>query len=118
VDVTIHGHEQVDPPHTAFTNVTFAPNAEGTLKIDGTSFSGQVSGFASGDRLDFTNVAFNSKTTVAYDAASHQLTVSNGAKGADVTLLGDYTTATFDTHGDGHGGTVVTLHGHHDGWLL
>jgi phosphodiesterase/alkaline phosphatase D-like protein len=123
VDVTIHDHDRVDPPHTAFTNVTFAPDAKGTLEIDGTSFSGQVAGFAQGDRLDFSNLAFGSHMTVGYDAATHHLTVSDGAKVADVTLLGDYTAATFVTAGDGHGGTLVTLHHdtvppHHDGWLL
>jgi alkaline phosphatase D len=120
VDVTISGHERVDPPGSAFTNVTFAPDAKGTLEIDGTSFSGQVSGFAPGDRLDFADLAFGSKTTVEYNAATHHLTVSDGGHVADVTLLGNYTTAMFITAGDGHGGTLVTLHGHdsHDGWLL
>ena len=125
VDVTIHDHERVDPPHTAFTNVTFAPDAKGTLEIDGTSFSGQVSGFAPGDQLDFTNLAFrSSKMTVDYDAATHHLTVSDGGHVADVTLLGNYTASMFATVGDGHGGTLVSLHGHdtmplpHGGWLL
>jgi hypothetical protein len=94
------------------------PNAQGTLEIDGTSFSGQVSGFAPGDRLDFADLAFGSKTTVEYDVTTHHLTVSDGVKVADVTLLGTYTASTFVTADDGHGGTLVTLHAHHDGWLL
>jgi phosphodiesterase/alkaline phosphatase D-like protein len=121
VDVTIQGHERADPPSSSFTNVTFAPDAKGTLEIDGTSFSGQVSGFAPGDRLDFSDLAFRSKLTVGYDATTHHLTVSNGVKTADVTLLGNYTASTFVTEGDGHGGTLVTLHvpdSHHGGWLL
>jgi hypothetical protein len=60
------------------------PNAQGTLGIDGTSFSGQVSGFAPGDRLDFADLAFGSKTTVEYDVTTHHLTVSDGVKVADV----------------------------------
>ena len=109
VDVTIEGHERVDPPDSAFTNVTFAPNAQGTLEIDGTSFSGQVSGFAPGDRLDFADLAFGSKTTVEYDVTTHHLTVSDGVKVADVTLLGTYTASTFVTADDGHGGGHRTV---------
>jgi hypothetical protein len=110
VNVTIQGHERADPPSSSFTNVTFAPDAKGTLEIDGTSFSGQVSGFAAGDRLDFSDLAFGSHLTVGYDASTHHLTVSNGVKTADITLLGDYTASMFVTERDGHGGTLVTLH--------
>jgi phosphodiesterase/alkaline phosphatase D-like protein len=117
VDVTIQDHERVDPPGSAFANVTFAPAAKGTLEIDGTAFSGQVSGFVPGDRLDFADLAFGSKMTVGYDAVSHHLTVDNGVKVADVTLLGDYTASMFATEGDGHGGTLVGFHAH-GGWLL
>jgi hypothetical protein len=63
------------------------PNAQGTLGIDGTSFSGQVSGFAPGDRLDFADLAFGSKTTVEYDVTTHHLTVSDGVKVADVPSM-------------------------------
>jgi hypothetical protein len=73
------------------------PNAQGTLEIDGTSFSGQVSGFAPGDRLDFADLAFGSKTTVEYDVTTHHLTVSDGVKVADVTLLGTYTASKGQT---------------------
>ena len=109
VDATVHGHEKLDPPSTSFTNVTFAPDAEGTLEIDGTSFSGQVSGFAPGDRLNFSDLAFGAHMTVGYDQATHQLTVGNGSKIADVTLLGNYMASMFVTAGDGHGGTLVTM---------
>jgi phosphodiesterase/alkaline phosphatase D-like protein len=126
VNVTIHDHERADPPDSAFANVTFAPGANGTLEIDGKSFSGQVSGFAPGDRLDFVDLVFtsNSKMTLGYDAATHHLTVGNGIKAANVTLLGDYTASMFAFERDGHGGTLVTLPAHdtmlphHDGWLL
>ena len=117
VDVTVHDHERVDPPGSQFANVTFAPGVKGTLEIDGASFSGQVSGFAPGDRLDFSDLAFGSKMKVGYDAGTHHLTVDNGVEVADVTLLGDYTASMFATDGDGHGGTIVGFHAH-GGWLL
>jgi hypothetical protein len=37
---------------------------------------------------------------------------------ADVTLLGSYTASMFVTESDGLGGTLVTLHAPHRGWLL
>ena len=80
------------------------------LDIDSTSFSGQVSGFALGDWLDFSDLAFKSNMTVGYDAATHHLTVGNGINIADVTLLGVYTASTFVTEDDGQGWTLVTLH--------
>jgi hypothetical protein len=115
VDVTIQDHQRVDPSESAFTNVTFAPSSAGTLVIDGASFSGQVTGFAQGDRLDFSELVFGSNMTVGYDASTHHLTVSNGVTSADVTLLGGYTSAAFLTADDRHGGTFVTLPDTHHG---
>jgi hypothetical protein len=111
VNATIHHHERLDPPDSAFTNVTFAPDANGTLEIDGKSFSGQVSGFAPGDRLNFAHLAFSSHMTVGYDQATSQLTVGNGSQVASVALLGSYMASAFATASDGDGGTFVTQQG-------
>jgi hypothetical protein len=48
--------------------------------------------------------------TVGYDQAAHQLTVDNGNEVATVALLGSYMASAFVTSGDGHGGTLVSLH--------
>ena len=85
----------------------------GTLRLDDSQhFAGTVAGFAAGDLLDLSDIAFGSGTAVAFQEASGNtsgmLTVSSGTQVANLTLLGQYTAAQFQLAPDGHGGTLVT----------
>ena len=57
-------------------------------------------------------VSFNPATSLAWAAnADHTggtLTVDDGFQSANLTLLGNYTAASFAFASDGHGGTLVT----------
>lgn len=82
----------------------------GTLAVAGLgTFGGQVSGFAAGDGLDLTSVAFAPDLAVGFAAggSSGTLTVGVGTFGAAVSLLGSYTPARFQISDDGHGGVLV-----------
>ena len=93
--------------------VTFTTSAGGILQLDGSqTFSGTISGFGEPEYLDLADIAFNSTTTtVGFSAAGNNLsgtlTVSDGIHTANLTLLGQYTTAQFTKQSDGHGGTLI-----------
>src|SRR5207248_1644233 len=83
-------------------NTTFDAGATGILKLDqSSSFSGTVSGFASGDALDLADIAFGASTTTSYTANAEgtggTLTVSDGTHLANIALLGQYVAAGFQT---------------------
>ena len=96
----------------------------GTLQLDGGTGSGWlVAGFNTGDQIDFRDIAFTGGTTstkgkkgakgeVTFkEAASNMsgtLTVTDGTHTANITLLGQYTAASFTAASDGHGGTIIT----------
>ncbi|HEX3972483.1 MAG TPA: hypothetical protein VHX19_14230, partial [Stellaceae bacterium] len=74
---------------------------------------GIISGFGIPGGIDLTTVAFNSATTSATFAEagnnlSGTLTVTDGTNTANLTLLGQYSTANFNVHTDGGAGTLVT----------
>lgn len=62
------------------------------------------------DRLDLSDIVFASGPTVDFTPAvgSGTLSISDGTRTANLTLLGTYTTANFHLASDGHGGTLVT----------
>ena len=97
---------------TGANPITYAGGA--ALILDqSTTFSGTVAGLAMGDFLDLRDISFISGTTSATftEAGSNTsgtLTVSDGTRIANLTLLGQYVTAQFHLTSDGHGGTVVT----------
>jgi autotransporter passenger strand-loop-strand repeat protein len=92
-------------------DVTFdGPNA--TLALDqAAAFSGTISGWEDGDRIDLGDILFDGNTTLAYSAnprnTGGMLTVSDGVHVAALELLGQYTAADFALSSDGHGGTLV-----------
>jgi hypothetical protein len=91
----------VDSSHQA----TFT-NSVGTLDLGAPgSFAGVINHFAGADAIDLLNTQV---TSLSYAPASHTLTVHDGASiVAALTLAGSYTTASFTTASDGHGGTDI-----------
>jgi autotransporter passenger strand-loop-strand repeat protein len=95
--------------------VTFTANG-GDLQLDfSQAFSGLISGFASpvgvNEVLDLRDVTFTGATKVTFAEApgntSGTLTVTDGTHTANLTLLGQYSTANFSLASDGAGGTFV-----------
>ncbi|MGD0762999.1 MAG: hypothetical protein ABR929_07385 [Roseiarcus sp.] len=104
------------------TDVFFGAGADGTLRLDNSSisseaFHGDITGFASGDRIDLSDVAYvasgASKTTRGYvgDTVNGVLTVTEGADTTTLWMIGDYTSSPFSLSSDGHGGTLVSFVG-------
>lgn len=75
--------------------------------------SGTVQNFSVLDGIDATNITYGGSTTLGFseDASNTfgTLTVSDGSHTAAITLLGQYTTASFQTISDGGSGTLVAL---------
>jgi ELWxxDGT repeat protein len=98
--------------------VTFGGGA-GILKLDDSqSFAGTVAGFVSGPTnpnggtiIDFADIPSGRNTSVAYtpnaDNTGGMLSVSEGSLAAKITLLGNYSAASFVTHDDGTGHTAI-----------
>jgi autotransporter passenger strand-loop-strand repeat protein len=99
-------------------DVTFgAPSAGSiaTLVLDQTSsaFTGAISGWQAGDRIDLGDILFNQPgTTLGYSENAANtggtLTVSDGSHVASLALLGQYMASSFALSSDGNGGTFVT----------
>jgi hypothetical protein len=72
-----------------------------------------VQNFSVLDGIDLTNVTFGSGTTLGFvengGNTAGALTVSDGAHTAVLTLLGQYTTASFQDVSDGGSGTLVAM---------
>jgi hypothetical protein len=80
----------------------------------GDAFTGDISGFAVGDRIDLRDLAFHSGqmsvSPSTFGALNASLVVSNGTiDSAAFDLIGAYTSGEFHFAGDGHGGTAITL---------
>jgi hypothetical protein len=93
--------------------VSFDSGTSGALKLDQSSlFSGTIAGFATGDAIDLTDIAFGAADTLGYAANASNtgglLTVSDGTHTANLALLGQYAAAGFTTAADPHGGTIIT----------
>ncbi|HEV2336363.1 MAG TPA: pentapeptide repeat-containing protein, partial [Stellaceae bacterium] len=93
-------------------NTDFADGAAGILKLDhSAAFTGAISGFAGGDAIDLTDLAFESQTALSYTgngAGGGTLRVDNGTQAIDLALLGQYAAAGFQAHRDPGGGTLIT----------
>jgi autotransporter passenger strand-loop-strand repeat protein len=85
--------------------VTFGgPNA--LLDLDSAdSLTGMVSGFQPSDQIDLRNVKFGAGTSAVFKEGV--LTVTDGNTVANLSLMGQYSTAAFKLTDDGHGGTFV-----------
>jgi len=98
-------------------NVTLDAQATGTIVLhDSFDFSGVVSGFNGDDHLDLLDVAFGAGTTASYVAnqagTGGTLSVTDGVHTANVTLLGQYDPAGFQTEADKNTGTLISYHDH------
>jgi hypothetical protein len=89
----------------------------GTLRLDALmAFGGTISGFHLGDEIDLRSLGFTSGvTTLSWTQltsganASGTLTVlSSGAAVENLTLLRQYSQASFSATSDGFGGTLIT----------
>ncbi|MFM9489014.1 beta strand repeat-containing protein, partial [Pseudomonas monachiensis] len=109
---TISGSAILEFGAASDQHVTFDSGAAGTLKLDeSTAFSGSVSGFAAGDKLDFGDVAFGANTQITYAAndtgTGGMLSVSDGAHVAQVALNGQYAAAGLQANTEGSGSELA-----------
>jgi hypothetical protein len=96
-------------------NVSFAAGSTGTLTLDHAfDFSGIVSGLSPGNHLDLLDFNFANGTTLNYaanaDGTGGTLSVTDGAHTANITLLGQYDPAGFQTEADKAMGTLISYH--------
>ncbi len=89
--------------------------ATGTIVIhDSFDFSGVVSGFDGDDHLDLRDVVFGDGTTASYVAnqagTGGILSVTDGVHAANISLLGQYDPASFQTEADKSMGTLISYH--------
>jgi len=75
------------------------------------NYTGAVSGFGFGDSIDVKDVAFVTGKD-SYNPGTDILTVSNGTHTTKVQLVGVYVASDFSFGSDGHGGTLISWHGH------
>jgi len=64
------------------------------------------------EEIDLRDISFGAHTKETFTEASNHLsgtlTVTDGTHTANLTLLGQYSTANFSLSSDGQGGTIVT----------
>jgi autotransporter passenger strand-loop-strand repeat protein len=96
--------------------VSFTKNG-GDLQLDFSQFfTGTIAGFASPaavtEEIDLRDIGFDATTKLSFVEAaggtSGTLTVTDGTNTANLTLLGQYSTANFSLASDGNGGTIIT----------
>ncbi|EJM66905.1 beta strand repeat-containing protein, partial [Pseudomonas sp. GM55] len=109
---TISGSAILEFGAASDQHVTFDSGAAGTLKLDvSAAFSGSVSGFAAGDKLDFGDVAFGANTQITYAAndtgTGGLLIVSDGAHATQVALNGQYAAAGLQANTEGSGSELA-----------
>jgi len=85
---------------------------KGALELDQSqTYAGQVSGFSTKGKttLDLRDVGFVSANEATFSGTktSGMLTVSDGTHTARITLVGNYTNATFVASSDGEGGVNI-----------
>ncbi|WP_259674445.1 S-layer family protein, partial [Pseudomonas fluorescens] len=109
---TISGSAILEFGAASDQHVTFDSGAAGTLKLDvSTAFSGSVSGFTAGDKLDFGDVAFGANTQITYAAndtgIGGMLSVSDGAHVAHLAMNGQYAAAGLQANAEGSGSELA-----------
>ncbi len=109
---TISGSAILEFGAASDQHVTFDSGAAGTLKLDeSTAFSGSVSGFTAGDRLDFGDIAFGANTQITYAAndtgTGGMLTLSDGAHLTQVAMNGQYVAAGLQANAEGGGSELA-----------
>jgi hypothetical protein len=100
----------------SFTEAVTFVGGTGTLELaDSQAYIGRITGFSltGGTALDLTDITFisTSATTAKFQenkaGTAGILTVTDGTHTAEITLAGNFSTSTFTTTSDGHGGTKV-----------
>ncbi|WP_150756361.1 beta strand repeat-containing protein, partial [Pseudomonas fluorescens] len=109
---TISGTATLEFGAASDQHVTFDSGAAGTLKLDvSAAFSGSVSGFTAGDKLEFGDVAFGADTQITYAAndtgTGGMLSVSDGAHVTQVALNGQYAAAGLQANAEGSGSELA-----------
>jgi autotransporter passenger strand-loop-strand repeat protein len=111
-DLINGGNVEVQAGGSAFVN--FNTTSGGFLQLDASkSFVGNISGFSSipgiAETIDLRDIGFSNATkeTFTQTGTSGTLTVTDGTNTANLTLLGQYSTANFSLSSDGAGGTLV-----------
>jgi hypothetical protein len=116
-DVSGRGALQIDAGQTleiegavgSQQTVAFSGGNDNLILDDAAAFSGRLSNFGAGDRLDFTD--FDPATVTigfAQNGPKGTLTISDGTNEAQIILLGQYAASGFRDRADGTGGTLVT----------
>lgn len=82
----------------------------GTLAFSKKSedFTGQISGFGVGSKIDLRDVAFD-KGNDFYDPGTRQLTIADDTKTVKLGIFGTYSADDFVFQGNGSGGTLVSF---------
>ena len=90
-------------------SVTFAGSTGILILNDALAFTGQVSGLAGSDAIDLADVSYSPNTQVTFLGNDNggTLTVTDGTDTANIALVGDYLSSTWDLSSDGNGGTDV-----------
>ena len=110
---SISGAATLELGGASTANTAFADGAAGTLKLDqAESFTGSLSGFTTGDKLDLADVLYSDHTTLSFTAndagTGGTLTVSDGVHTAQIAMQGSMSSGGFQLAQDQSGGTVVT----------
>ena len=104
--VVFNGSASVDTT----TSVQFQGGGKFALSHSG-NYTGSVSGFGISDSIDVKDVGFVPGKD-SYNPGTDILTISNGTHMTKVQLVGVYTANDFTFGSDGHGGTLISWHGH------
>jgi hypothetical protein len=109
----ISGNGIIDFGAAASTNVTFDVIGNGTLTLDHASaFTGSVSGFNAGDKLDFADLLGSPETVLQYvvnaEGTGGTLTLNDATHSASLNLLGQYEAEGFSMEADLLTGAMVS----------
>jgi autotransporter passenger strand-loop-strand repeat protein len=96
-------------PGASLSGVTFAGSGEIAELIAGTSVVGVISGFASGDVIDLTQVGTAAVLTSAVVGGNTVETVTSGGFTQSFTLAGTYASGAIVLTKDGNGGVEMTI---------
>lgn len=113
VVTTIAAGTTLEILNASTAKLAFAPGGAALQLDHSTAFAGSITGFGGGDAIDLADIAFNgAATTLGYfgndsNSGGH-LAVSDGNHAAALTLLGQYSAASFVLSADGHAGTLIT----------
>jgi len=107
--ITVPDGAFVEITNASSQTVTFA-GATGTLKLDdAVAFTGQILGLAGSDSLDLVDVSYgaNTRATFLGNTNGGTLTVTDGIHSANIKLVGNYLSSSWNLSGDAHGGTII-----------